>query len=29
MDVTGSEELREFLDTWQDDPLQITKSFTP
>ena len=28
MDVTGSEELREFLDSWQDDPLNIKKSFT-
>ena len=28
MDVTGSEELREFLDSWQDDPLHIKKSFT-
>ena len=27
MDVTGSEELREFLDSWQDDPLSIKKSF--
>ena len=28
MEVTGSEELREFLDSWQDDPLNIKKSFT-
>ena len=28
MDVTGSEELREFLDSWQNDPLHIKKSFT-
>lgn len=28
MEVTGSEELRKFLDSWQDDPLNIKKSFT-
>ena len=28
MEVTGSEELREFLDSWQDDPQLIKKSFT-
>ena len=28
MEVTGSEELREFLDSWQNDPLHIKKSFT-
>ena len=28
MDVTGSEELREFLDSWKDDPLKVKESFT-
>lgn len=27
MEVTGSEELREFLESWQEDPLNVKKSF--
>lgn len=27
MEVTGSEELREFLDSWLEDPLKVKKSF--